>query len=46
MILDRTNLGQFVYRLEDEEECHEGVEDVLRELGEELDERRSLKIKE
>ena len=38
------NSSQLVDGLEDEEERHEGVEDVLGELGEELDERRSLKV--
>ena len=36
------DLAQLVDGLVDEEERHEGVEDVLRELGEELDERRTL----
>ena len=37
------DLAQLVDGLVDEEERHEGVEDVLRELGEELDQRRTLK---
>ena len=36
------DLAQLVDGLVDEEERHEGVEDVLRELGEVLDERRAL----
>ena len=37
------DLAELVDGLVDEEERHEGVEDVLRELGEELDQRRTLK---
>ena len=37
------DLAELVNGLVDEEERHEGVEDVLRELGEELDQRRTLK---
>ena len=37
------DLAQLVDGLVDEEERHEGVEDILRELGEVLDERRTLK---
>ena len=36
------DLAELVDGLVDEEERHEGVEDVLRELGEVLDERRTL----
>ena len=37
------DLAELVDGLVDEEERHEGVEDVLRELGEVLDQRRTLK---
>ena len=37
-------LHQLVESLKDEEKRHEACEDVLGELGEELDERRSLKV--
>ena len=37
------DLAQLVDCLVDEEERHEGIEDVLREFGEVLDERRTLR---
>ena len=38
------DLSQLVDSLVDEEERHKGIEDVLRELCEVLDQRRALKL--